>query len=171
MRDGDFSVTHRGLLNPPGSFIVRLVLEGRRIASGASRGRKVRTPPGAMPRNSGFAGDTRGGKVERLFNGKCHRKLNRPRFARSAGKGEKVRQERTARSASDAARKTPSGARPNRKPLGAARSSVAQANGFRVLAAETNDSLRPQGRRQKSAYSPSKTILISRARRFPPKRT
>lgn len=27
------------------------VLEGRRIASGASRGRKVRTPQGAMPRN------------------------------------------------------------------------------------------------------------------------
>ena len=29
------------------------VLEGRRIASGASRGRKVRTPKGAMPRNPG----------------------------------------------------------------------------------------------------------------------
>ena len=29
-----------------------LVLEGRRIASGASRERKVRTPKGAMPRNS-----------------------------------------------------------------------------------------------------------------------
>jgi len=31
--------------------MVILVLEGRRIASGASRGRKVRTPKGAMPRN------------------------------------------------------------------------------------------------------------------------
>jgi len=30
--------------------IIRLVLEGRRIAPGASRGRKVRTPKGAMPR-------------------------------------------------------------------------------------------------------------------------
>jgi len=29
------------------------------------------------------------------------------------------------------------------------------------MAAETNDSLRSQGRRQKSAYSPSKTIFIS----------
>ena len=39
---------------PPVSchFIVKLVLEGRRTASGASRGRKVRTPKGAMPRNS-----------------------------------------------------------------------------------------------------------------------
>ena len=38
-----------------------MVLEGWRIASGASRGRKVRTPKGAMPRNSGsFGWDTRG---------------------------------------------------------------------------------------------------------------
>ena len=43
-------------------FAARLdmVLEGRRIASGASRGRKVRTPEGAMPRNPGLsAGYTR----------------------------------------------------------------------------------------------------------------
>src|SRR5689334_11631093 len=44
--------------------------------------------------------------------------------------------------------------------LGAARSEFAKANGFRVLAAETNDSLRSQGRRQKSAYSLSKTIFF-----------
>src|ERR1017187_1721000 len=42
---------------------------------------------------------------------------------------------------------------------GAARSSSAKADGFRVSAAQTNDSLRSQGRRQNSAYSPSKTIL------------
>src|ERR1035441_9651615 len=42
---------------------------------------------------------------------------------------------------------------------GAARSCSAKADGFRVSAAQTNDSLRPQGRRQNSAYSPSKTIL------------
>ena len=34
------------------SVILSMVLEGRRIASGASRGRKVRTPQGVMPRNS-----------------------------------------------------------------------------------------------------------------------
>src|SRR5882672_8077813 len=52
-----------------------LILEGRRIASGASRGRKVRTPEGAMPRNPGRKDrDTRGRKAERLFDGQCHRK-------------------------------------------------------------------------------------------------
>jgi len=60
--------------------ILTLVLEGRGIALGASRGRKVRTPQGVMPRNSGLAGDTRGRKVGRLFDGKCHRKLNRRRL-------------------------------------------------------------------------------------------
>src|SRR5512145_196566 len=40
---------------------------------------------------------------------------------------------------------------------GAARSASAKADRFRVLAAETNDSLRSQERRQKSAYSPSRT--------------
>src|SRR5271154_7048471 len=54
-----------------------MVLEGRRIAFGASRKRKVRTPSGVMPRNSGLAGDTRGRKVGRLFDGKCHRKSDR----------------------------------------------------------------------------------------------
>jgi hypothetical protein len=34
------------------SHIFKLVLEGRRIAFGASRKRKVRTPQGVMPRNS-----------------------------------------------------------------------------------------------------------------------
>ncbi len=54
-----------------------MVLEGRRIAFGASRKRKVRTPQGVMPRNSGLAGDIRGRKVGRLFDGKCHRKSDR----------------------------------------------------------------------------------------------
>ena len=61
-------------------FAARLdmVLEGRRTASGASRERKVRTPKGAVPRNPGLFGrDTRGRKVERLFDGQCHRKSNR----------------------------------------------------------------------------------------------
>ena len=43
-----------------------LVLEGRRTASGASRGRKVRTPQGAMPRNpaSNGAGIHAGGTLQ-----------------------------------------------------------------------------------------------------------
>ena len=42
--------------------------------------RKVRTPKGAMPRNPCLCGrDTRGRKVERPFDGQCHRKLNRRR--------------------------------------------------------------------------------------------
>ena len=57
-----------------------MVLEGRRIAPGASRGRKVRTPQGVMPRNPGLFGwDILGRKVGRLSDGKCHRKLNRHR--------------------------------------------------------------------------------------------
>ena len=46
-----------------------------------------------MPRNPGLAGrDTRGRKVERPFDGKCHRKLNRPDIGNAVGgKGEKVR--------------------------------------------------------------------------------
>src|SRR5262249_33191409 len=53
----------------------------------------------------------------------------------------------TAPSASAGARKTPSGARPNRKPWsgplhGAKRDIVLLDAGFRVLAAQTNDSLR-----------------------------
>ncbi len=63
----------------PTSLILKLVLEGRRIAFGASRKRKVRTPQGMMPRNSGLAGDILGRKAGRLFDGKCHRKLNRRR--------------------------------------------------------------------------------------------
>jgi hypothetical protein len=71
----------RHLRNSATSFIILLVLEGRRIAPGASRGRKVRTPQGVMPRNSSrFDWDTRGRKVGRLSDGKCHRKLNRHRL-------------------------------------------------------------------------------------------
>ncbi len=75
----------RGLLTfkpclPVPCFAARLgmVLEGRRTAFGASQKRKVRTPKGAMPRNPGLCGrDTRGRKVERPFDGQCHRKSNR----------------------------------------------------------------------------------------------
>src|SRR6266704_1109516 len=61
--------------------MITLVLEGRRIAPGASRGRKVRTPQDAMLRNPGlFDWDTRRRRVGRLADGKCHRKLNRRRL-------------------------------------------------------------------------------------------
>src|SRR5262245_10995973 len=40
--------------------VCSLILEGRRTAPGASRGRKVRTPQGAMPRNPDPVGDIRG---------------------------------------------------------------------------------------------------------------
>jgi len=46
------NITFRRLRKPGSSFIVKLVLEGRRIAADESRQRKVRTPQGAMPRNS-----------------------------------------------------------------------------------------------------------------------
>ena len=73
--------TFRRLRMSATSFILQLVLEGRGIAPGASRGRKVRTPQGAMLRNPGpFDWDTRRRKVGRLADGKCHRKLNRHRL-------------------------------------------------------------------------------------------
>jgi len=42
------------LRNSAASLIIKMVLEGWRIAFGASRKRKVRTPSGVMLRNSGF---------------------------------------------------------------------------------------------------------------------
>ncbi len=45
-----------------------LVLEGQRIASGASRERKVRTPQGAMPRNLWLkAGTIHAGRRQKLL--------------------------------------------------------------------------------------------------------
>ena len=60
--------------------------------------------------------DTRGRRRREARRRTVPQKTNRPGFARSAGKGEKVGQEPTAPSASAEARKTPSGARPNRGP-------------------------------------------------------
>jgi len=58
-------------------LIVKVVLEGWRIAGGASCQRKVRTPKGAMPRNSSpFDRDTRG--QDASPDGQCHRKADRP---------------------------------------------------------------------------------------------
>jgi len=93
-----------------------------------------------MLRNPGpFDRDTRRSGVSRRRDGKCHRKQT---AWRKPGDGEKVRQERTARSASDAARQTPSGARPNRKPRSGPLRVSWKRNRFRVSVAQTNDSLR-----------------------------
>ena len=67
-----------------------VILEGRRTAPGASRGRKVRTPQGAMLGNPDWSGIHSGGQAARPADGQCHRNLNRLSFARNTGKGEKV---------------------------------------------------------------------------------
>src|SRR5690348_16399039 len=84
---------------------------------------------------------------------------NRPPRSQGRGKGEKVRQELTACRVIGKARKTPSGARPNRKPRSGPLHVPLRRDRFRVPAAETNDSLRSQERRQNSAYSSSKIIV------------
>jgi hypothetical protein len=73
------------------SFILIMVLEGRRIASGASRGRKVRTPQGVMPRNSGFNRRYTRAESWKTFRRKVPQKIRPPSFRlRDGGKGEKV---------------------------------------------------------------------------------
>ena len=133
------------------------VLEGRRIAFGASRKRKVRTPQGVMPRNSGLAGDRRGRKVGRLFDGKCHRKSDR----RSPFDAARVK--RCGKSAPREAQATRHG-KPHRVQgqignRGAARSAFRESEtgfGYRSLRQMILSAAR---RRQNSAYSPSKTIF------------
>ena len=118
-----------------------LVLEGRRIAFGASRKRKVRTPKGAMPRNpSPFDWDTRGRRVERLSDGQCHRKL----YRRSPFDAVRVKRwrKRPPREAQATRHGKPHRVQGQIGNPGAARSSSAKADGFRVSAAQTNDSLR-----------------------------
>ena len=135
-----------------------MVLAGRRIAPGASPGRKVRTPQGATLRNPGsFGWDTRRRKVERLFDGQCHRKLNRRR------RKPLVRVKRCGKSAPREAQATRHG-KPRRVQgqignRGAARSASVKAAGFgyRSLRQMILSAAR---RRQNSAYSPSKTNLV-----------
>jgi hypothetical protein len=137
-----------------------LVLEGRRIASGASRERKVRTPKGAMPRNPGSSGwDTRGRKVKRPFDGQCHRKSNRR--SRFAGR---VRVKRCGKSAPREAQATRHG-KPHRVQgqignPGAARSRFRESetdSGYRLHRQMVLSPEEIRGR-QNSAYSPSETI-------------
>jgi len=86
-----------------------------------------------MLRNSGFAGDTRRRKVGRLFDGQCHRKLNRQR------RKLLVRVKRCGKSAPREAQATRHG-KPHRVQgqignRGAARSASAKADRFRVSVA------------------------------------
>ena len=121
-----------------------LVLEGRRIAPGASRGRKVRTPLGAMPHNpSPYDWDTYGRFAVRWTDGKCHRKQT---ARRHSSEWWQVMVKRCGKSAPREAQATRHG-KPHRVQdqignPGAARSGAAKAAGFRVLVAKTNDSLR-----------------------------
>ena len=121
-----------------------VVLEGRRIAPGASRGRKVRTPLGAMPHNpSPYDWDTYGRFAVRRTDGKCHRKQT---ARRHSPEWRQVMVKRCGKSAPREAQATRHG-KPHRVQdqignPGAARSGAAKAAGFRVLVAETNDSLR-----------------------------
>ncbi len=142
----------------PGLKIARrfkLILEGRRIASGASRGRKVRTPQGAMPRNPGLrAGDTRGRKAE------CLPTESATETQTAAGFWPEARVKRWGKSPPLQEQSRRHG-KPHRVQgqignRGVVRSEFRSRDRFRVLAAQTNDSLRSQERRQNSAYSPSK---------------
>lgn len=85
----------------------------RAAASGAILPRKVRAPRNAVPGNA-----RRFGSQSDLGNpdqGQCHREETADGSPSGrTGKGETVRQERTARWATGAARQTPPGARPNR---------------------------------------------------------
>ena len=146
------------LRNPAALIILKLVLEGRRIAPGASPGRKVRTPQGVMPRNSGLTGDTRGRKVGRLSDGKCHRKSDRH------WRKPVARVKRCGKSAPREAQATRHG-KPHRVQgqignRGAARSGFRESEtgfGYRSLRQMILSATR---RRQNSAYSPSKTISL-----------
>ena len=100
-----------------GTHRERLTRRTPRAHSAAAPGGRTAAGPGSAPgleESPGSTGTTvpangRRGRPQ----GKCHRKQTaRPRKA--PGKGERVRQERTAPPATGAARQTPPGARPNR---------------------------------------------------------
>ena len=155
----------RRLVIFPASGMLTAVLEGRRIAPGASRGRKVRTPQGVMPRNPGpFDRDTRGRRVGRLFDGKCHRKLNRHR------RKPVVRVKRWCKRPPREAQATRHG-KPHRVQgqignPGAARSRFRESetdSGYRLHRQMVLSPGEIRGR-QNSAYSPSKTIFLLRVR-------
>ena len=144
-------------------FILVLVLEGRRIASGASWKRKVRTPKGAMPRNPGcLAGIDAGGKLKD-FSTESATENRPPAFALTSYGAARVK--RCGKSAPRFAQ-----ARRHGKPHrvqgqignpGAARSRFRESetgSGYRL---QRQMILSAARRRQNSAYSPSKTIFLA----------
>ena len=146
-----------------------MVLEGRRIASGASRGRKVRTPKGAMPRNSGsFGWDTRGRTP--TF---CRGSTDSATENQTAGVSQEtpVRVKRCGKSAPREAQATRHG-EPHRVQgqignPGAARSRFRESetdSGYRLHRQMVLSPGAIRGR-QNSAYSPSKTNSNSQIRR------
>ena len=142
-----------------------LVLEGRRIAFGASRKRKVRTPKGAMPRNpSPFDWDTRGREVERLSDGQCHRKL----YRRSPFDAVRVKRwrKRPPREAQATRHGKPHRVQGQIGNPGAARSRFRESetdSGYRLHRQMVLSPEEIRGR-QNSAYSPSKTNFSCRSR-------
>ncbi len=131
--------------------------EGGESLFAQAEGGKSEHHEGAMPRNSGSAGDTRGRNSGDAFRRKVPQRTYRLR------RKAPVRVKRCGKSAPREAQATRHG-KPHRVQgqignRAAARRRTSRASGtdrFRVWAAQTNDSLRPQGRRQKSAYSPLK---------------
>jgi hypothetical protein len=121
---------------------VRAILEGWRIALDASQGRKVRTPQGATPRNPPFAGGIHSGRtLQSVFTESATENKTAPSGLPPDG----ARVKRWGKSPPPFAQSKGHG-KPRRVQgqignSGAARSE-AQA-GFRVSAAQTNDSLRP----------------------------
>ncbi len=139
------------------------VLGGRRIAPGASPGRKVRTPSGAMLRNpSLFDWDTRRRPVGRLADGKCHRKSNRRRLFEAARvKRWCKRPPRGAQATRHGKPHRVQGQIGNPEAARSARRESAAGFGYRSLRQMILSAAR---RRQNSAYSPFKTILIDDCR-------
>jgi len=151
------------LLYTHSPITLAVILGRRRIASRASGRRKVRTPQGAMPRNPDFdreytrEAEPRGSSTESATE-------NKPPRASA------VRVKRCGKSAPLEAQATRHG-KPHRVQgqignRAAARCMFVKANRFRVWAAQTNDSLRPQGRRQNSAYSLPKIISFVSSQLF-----
>jgi len=146
--------------------ILSLVLEGRRIAPGASRERKVRTPKGAMPRNSVAAVYDRrktkihaGGRLKDLLTDSATENQTA-----CVSQETRVRVKRCGKSAPREAQATRHG-KPHRVQgqignPGAARSSFRESetdSGYRLHRQMVLSPEEIRGR-QNSAYSPSETI-------------
>jgi hypothetical protein len=82
---GDERLASNRLLEGAFGNSMFVILEERRIAPGASRGRKVRTPEGVMPRNLVLARIHAGSKAERPCSRIVPQKRYRPAFPECCG--------------------------------------------------------------------------------------